>query len=63
MKNTHESAPAANLDADHEADREKFLYNNDRGFETPVNENTAKEMAEAAFLAIATKIESGHNID
>lgn len=49
----------ANLDAE----REKFLDNNDRGFEVPVNENTAKEMAEAAFLAIATQLESGHNID
>lgn len=49
----------ANLDAE----REKFLDNNDRGFEVPANENTAREMAEAAFLALATQLESGHNND
>lgn len=62
MKNTHESAPV-NLDAD----REKFLDNNDRGFEVPVDpekaEQDARDIAEAAFLAIATQVESGHNID
>lgn len=53
----------ANLDAE----REAFLNSNDRGYEAPVDpaeaEKAARAKAEAAFLAIAVQLKSGHNID
>jgi hypothetical protein len=50
-----------------EQDREEFLDNNERGFESPENKERTEALnrkrARIAFASIAHQIESGHNID